>query len=747
MRRVLFLLVVALVVAFSARSCGGSDDPVAFQRLRLVPADGEPVSAAVRRVRTIEPSAEIEPWRIEGSDRVEYGPVPTFEGEGEDVLTIYGVEDKRVFIPGTFDPSEFNRVEVTLIMRARAPVTASFRRAGKEVARSSTVWIPGSNRPHVVSLPVGINRVQGEPYDELVLAFGKEGAEAMIRKVDLVWQDYAAWLPLPGEELELAFVGEEGRQAVGLSNRRPLECRVPVGEGSLTFSFGFPAGLAYPQQRPVLTLTLGDRSFTFGPELDFRRWHFEQIELDGFGSGDLTARFELAVQGPFEGICALGEVALVPEPDRAADPPPTVLLVTSDTHRADHLGAAELGVDVSTPAIDALAERGVLFERGWSSSNVTIPSHAALLTGTHPRDTRIVDNQTSLAREAPTLAERFSEGGYATFAVVSTRHLAHEISGLGQGFDRMHAPIAVARDSKQSVDVLETWLRESEEKPLFVWLHLFDAHGPYTPPPDFARPYLDQLGGNGDPHSNEVQKANYRGEVSFVDHQLARVLAHERMQDAVIAFTADHGESLDAHGILFAHLELYPDTVHVPLVLAWPGAPAGTRVAERARQIDVGRTLLDLAGLGRADFPGRSLLELVGGRARKDPVFAISADGSSAAVTHEGWHMIVHLYEHHVSGKQSRLFGRHETELFHLAEDPGCLIDLATEDADTARRMRGILVAWLSQAEQTGWATQANLDAEILADLEKIGYVMSGRGAPDDWIDPDCDCETCALFE
>ncbi len=745
-----------LVAPMAVAACGGGADDVPerhrgsrwFHRLELRPADGMAAGAEDKLVHHLEPPAEIAPWIVETDGDVHVGPVPTFEGEGADVLNVFGDGDKRVRIPGPFDPQAFNRVVVTLLVRARAPLTVSATRGGEEVVRSDVVWSPGADGPLPLTVPLGRNRLETEPYDELVLEVGKEGGPALVFQVDLAWREYAAWLPVPGGEPDLVQIGAEGRHAVALSSERPLTCRVPREAGSrLGFSFGVAEGLVFPQQRPALEVTLSDGAdhertsrHPFGAEA----WSYVEIDLDELGGGatEVEARFALRVEGESEAVCALGEVMAIRPAD---EPPPTVLLVTSDTHRADHLGAARLGVDVATPTIDALAARGVLFENGWSSSNVTIPSHAALLTGRHPRDTRVVDNRSSLARRAPTLAEVFRDEGYATFAAVSTRHLSDGISGLGQGFDRMAAPDAIERSGKQTVDLLARWLGEAEGKPLFVWLHLFDAHGPYAPPKPLAESYV-KPGMSAD----DEQRALYRGEVSFVDHQLGRVLALPRFADAVVAVTADHGESLGAHGIMFAHLELYPDTVHVPLILAWPGAPAGARPKAVARQMHVGRTLLDLAGIGHADFPGTSLLAYLEDEEHDPgPVFALAAEGSSASITYEGWHLVVHLFEHHVGpGKRGRLYKRHETELFHLAEDPGCLRDVTESEKSQARRLRRILTSWLAAAGDPGWATQANLDPDQVRDLENLGYVASERRTVGErWIDPQCDCEACAAFQ
>ena len=133
-----------------------------------------------------------------------------------------------------------------------------------------------------------------------------------------------------------------------------------------------------------------------------------------------------------------------------------------------------------TPTLDRLAARGVLFEDCVSSANVTLPSHAALMTGTSPRDTGVVNNADFLGDDPVTLAERFRDAGWVTYAAVSAGGLLDDRSGLGQGFDRMAESGWRSLSARDRVPLLEDWLDEATEKPIFVWLHVFDAHAPYA---------------------------------------------------------------------------------------------------------------------------------------------------------------------------------------------------------------------------------------------------------------------------
>jgi arylsulfatase A-like enzyme len=476
-------------------------------------------------------------------------------------------------------------------------------------------------------------------------------------------------------------------------------------------------------------------------------------------TGSLKARFTLETEKAEERLCALGEVSL----RQLGEAPPTVILITSDTHRADYTGYSESEVDVRTPYLDALAERGLVFDDCATSTNVTNPSHVALMTGTHPVQTGVIGNDTPLSHVAPTLAEAFRDAGYITWASVSAAHLGHDKSGLGQGFERMNTPAAFQRDSIDTIAGLKEWLPDAEGQPLFIWLHLFDVHAPYAPPdewknmyyPDGADPYDEALPDPVDWASPKWDRkvrdltyfeALYRSEITYQDEQISKLLEDSRFSDALVAFTSDHGESLGAHGIFWDHRELYPNTLHVPLLLVGPNVPSeGSRNSGPVRQIDLGRTLLDLSGLYGAAFPGTNVLEE---NKTKEVRYSMSANGTSAAVMTDDWFFALHL-KTHVVYAGSKPAPMHTAELYNLQEDPRCLTNLASEDEERAKEMRRMLIAWLTNSEQKGWTVTRNYqDLQALEQLAALGYttIAPQRGARV-WIDLNCDCEHCAKFE
>ena len=319
--------------------------------------------------------------------------------------------------------------------------------------------------------------------------------------------------------------------------------------------------------------------------------------------------------------------------DRERAPHPDVLLVTFDTLRADFVGAYGFP-DSNTPGLDALAARGVLFENAIAASTVTVPAHVAIMTGHWPRETSVGsrNGKERLDEALVTAAERFGEAGYDTAAFVGNFVLRSEV-GLSRGFDHYDDELPTAEQNRSNyferlandtADQAIAWLEDRDgDRPFFLWLHLQDPHGPYTPPPEFAgRSQLDvdgaevelkvlseHLGRDGVPAYQRLAGARraityinrYADEIAYADHHFSRVqAAAERAAGAlglVTLVTADHGEALGEDGFFFQHGQsTRPELARVPMLLAAPQLPAG-RHSGYVSHVDVAPTLLQLAGL------------------------------------------------------------------------------------------------------------------------------------------------------
>jgi arylsulfatase A-like enzyme len=325
-------------------------------------------------------------------------------------------------------------------------------------------------------------------------------------------------------------------------------------------------------------------------------------------------------------------VALCAAPAPAEDPPPPrrpdVLLLSVDALRADHLGF--LGYPRATsPHLDALAARAVVFEDAWASSSWTPPSTASLLTGLHPIRHGFAGGPVRLPAEVETLAETMGAAGWRTRAAVQNAWFADEF-GIGDGFaqyawwdfrgDRLAEPETEAD--------LARWMAEPGA-PFLLWAHAFAPHAPYVPkepwtsrwsPPRFSR-WAESLEFHEMrafrfrmvlPHDLERFTALYDGEIAFTDDHLGRLLrALPRPDDTVIVLVADHGEELKDHDGLGHYRHLHREVTRIPFVIALPGQTKAHRAALPVSGVDLVPTLRSVLGLPPKDgLDGRALLHV-----------------------------------------------------------------------------------------------------------------------------------------
>lgn len=716
-------------------------------------------------------------WSGAATKNVRFSKVPkvyTPEGKRpENRIPAYiaeGAGRKQITLSGSFDPQTFNQVVLHSDNYGgdKTNIQVVFAKEGKDRLRSQTFEHfskPEELTPFAFSFFQ--NRSLGIVFDELRVEFnGGDSSLVSISDIALMQMPDHMLLPEDEDGEVMVTLGDESRRGPVLSSTRPLAARMEVPPGArLRFSYGHIDQLRGRNQNAKLHVFLkssqGQIDKTYDLESDPRQrstWHNADIELSRVGAGDLELRYELEVAGKITGYAVVAE----PIVTVAGDTPPTVLLITSDTHRSDHMGYS--GGPVATPNLDALAERGVTFQYAFSSTNITNPSHIALMTAKGPRDTRIINNHTPLAREANTLAEQFRAQGYRTFAAASAFHLAHDESGLGQGFDRLNAPRRNTRIGGISVTILEEWIAEAAGEPLFVWLHVFDAHAPYVPPDPFDRkyyskekdPFAPDAGpglpdGVDPPFLADLKDVNfayeqYRAAVDYVDATVARVTDIPRFANGLIAFTADHGESFGDHQVWWDHAELYPTSTQVPLLLVWPGAPGGKSVETSVQHTDIGRTLLDLAGHTGADFPGRNLAAAADDALDSEPFYGLAAHRMSAYLHLDGYHLIFHIRKHKEWSLERERY-KHELELYNVREDPECTTNLVETEFERAKKMRAAVVKWLAEAPSTSMGRSKNMSKEMADTLTSLGYATDDDESSEEvLVDPDCECERCLPF-
>ncbi len=347
--------------------------------------------------------------------------------------------------------------------------------------------------------------------------------------------------------------------------------------------------------------------------------------------------------------CAL--LAAAPAPDAQA-PARTMaaktgidslLLITIDTLRADHVGA--YGGPVATPAIDRLASQGALVESAYTPTPSTGPAHASLLTGLYVWNHRAEYNAVLLDPRIHTTADAMKANGMKTAAFVSS-YILHRRFGFHQGFDTYvfepsESYVWRGKNRKEfwvrgeaTTKAAKHWLTANFDQPFFLWVHYFDPHWPYQPPVGYAVSPHDNvtLEGKRVPkdqnvrdrrHLRELIRA-YRGEVAYTDAQVGDLLERVKMlgldERTAVVLTADHGEGLGDHGVMEHGLNLYEELLRVPLIVRAPGIPAGRRLVGPAQLEDLKPTMLALVGAeDGAPGDGDSLLPWLQGKTDTSP--------------------------------------------------------------------------------------------------------------------------------
>jgi arylsulfatase A-like enzyme/tetratricopeptide (TPR) repeat protein len=425
-------------------------------------------------------------------------------------------------------------------------------------------------------------------------------------------------------------------------------------------------------------------------------------------------------------VTTIGFVACTnKEPLTARDRSLNLLVITLDTIRADRLGAYG-NTRVRTDFIDELAEKGVLFESCVAPTPLTLPSHTSLFTGTYPVWHGVRDNGNYVVpEELTTMAELAHTAGYRTGAFVGAFVLSSRW-GLDQGFASYTEPTGgydpalvsfaqIQRPANEVVDDAIEWLRTDSEQPFFAWVHLYDPHLPYDPPPEFAREYA------GDP---------YLGEVAFADSQLGRLRAFLESSKlaarTLIVFAGDHGEGLGDHGEFDHGLLLYQTTTRVPLVIVHPSMRSGgVRRPEVVSLVDILPTVADAVGFPLPEsVQGQSLWPLIGGGGvfEEKPAYA----ETRYPKLHFGWSPLTALQD-----RRFQLIQSSDPELYNLERDPLQEHNLFDVHSDVAERMARELEALTVGLGQGALDASSAPDAETIAKLAALGYV-AGKIEPGD---------------
>ena len=385
-----------------------------------------------------------------------------------------------------------------------------------------------------------------------------------------------------------------------------------------------------------------------------------------------------------------------------------VVVVSIDTLRADHLPAYGYR-GVETPALDAFAREAVQFENAVSHVPLTLPSHAAILTGLLPPLNGVRDNTGYALAAHTTLPEILARAGYATGAAVSAVVLA-KTSRIDRGFqfydDNVEAaapgmPLgAIQRAGGETERIAEEWIAARGEQPVLVLLHLYEPHTPYTPPEPFATRYRD---------------APYDGEIAAADAIVGKFfafLADRKIYDrAIVVVLSDHGEGLGDHGEDEHGVLLYRETLHVPLFVKLPGGRrGGERIARPVALVDVFPTVTALTGIAAPPgLAGRSLFAAEGPGGKDRAIYSETLFPRY----HFGWSDLASL-----TGPRFHYVHAPRAELYDFVADPAEKNDLSPGLPPPFRAMRAALLAIPRPRQAPGFS-----DPEQVAKLAALGYI------------------------
>lgn len=397
---------------------------------------------------------------------------------------------------------------------------------------------------------------------------------------------------------------------------------------------------------------------------------------------------------------------------------PNVVLMTLDTTRRDRLGCYGYSRPTS-PNLDALAARSVVFERAVAASSWTLPSHASIFTGKFPsshgadydpegplRLTQAIEGPeewaeyraSGLSPGETTLALLLREQGYQTAAVVGGPWMKR-VFGLDRGFEAYDEEGIGDVNGRLASEVTTAALEflERTESPFFLFLNYFDPHGPYEAPSPFGGSFGQEL------------SDRYDEEILYMDHHIGRFLEGMKreglLEDSLILVTADHGELLGEHGKMGHGASLFEEEIRVPFWVKYPGDEvAPGRSIEPVHHVDVLPLVLERLGLSS---PGRGPQPLL---AEVNPLEFMSPDGSWRAL-YLGRHKLLW---------NSR--GNHA--LFDLEKDPGEQNDLSGADPARTTEAIGLLDKVLSSLPPPGRpGPPTTLDEDTLKALRNLGYV------------------------
>ena len=403
--------------------------------------------------------------------------------------------------------------------------------------------------------------------------------------------------------------------------------------------------------------------------------------------------------------------------------PYNLLLISIDTVRADYLQLYNPN-GAPTPNLVHLAKNGFLFTDAISQVPFTLPSHSTMLTGTYPMKHLVQENVgAKLGDDAVTLAEVLKSSGYQTAGFIGALVLESG-TGIEQGFDTfddvfvrenkiMDDRSGIQKDAGSVKRSFLRWLDHKNTAPFFSFVHFYDPHAPYDPPPAFA------------PAVREPE-ALYRGELQYVDAVIGEIFdeltKRNLLSQTIVVITGDHGEMFGEHGESGHGFFIYQESLHVPLLFLLPDHKAG-KSDTVVELVDLMPTILDLLGIAVPEtIQGKSVAAVFKGLKVSDE---IAYSESLTAMQHFGAEPLRSIQDHRFKYIDSL-----KPELYDLSKDDGEMNNIALQEKQIASRMKSSLQAIVSKYNAAADKRQVRtLSPEQQEQLAALGYIGSTDSA------------------
>ena len=484
----------------------------------------------------------------------------------------------------------------------------------------------------------------------------------------------------------------------------------------------------------LLLLTIG---FAKLPELKITlraRWHFASLVPVGL----------LILFAAFTTLGMSIQDSSLKVRASSTDEFPNIILISIDSLRSDHLGCYGYKRN-TTPNIDKLAADGVTFENAISTTTWTLPAHISMLTALSPEVHQVIRDGVRLSEKATVCAEILKDADYLTAGFVSAPYL-HSEFGFNQGFDLYddytiyHSSNRASHQGITSPKIhkrVKKWLAKNHQQSFFLFVHYWDVHYDYNPPPPydtmFDPNYKGKITGenyernhriNPSMHKRDLEHiiALYDGEIAFTDSYIGKLLAYLKQlglyDKTLIILTADHGDEFFEHGRKGHRKNLFDETLKVPLMMKFPANEwQGKRLAKQVQIIDIVPTFLAYLSFNwDANFQGKSLMPLISGAADESEPY-------NFADLH-GWLKCVRSNQTKYIVNMER---RKRFQLYDLAEDKGEQHDKTMSRPALRKKMHKTLTDWLKVAKilaKNLGKSEFEYEENLKKQLKDLGYIQ-----------------------